>query len=170
MKKYAEVCKSMQKHAKVYKSMQQYIKVQEQEIKVITSTCKRLLIKHFLVDYNILVCILSYCIQNALCSSCSLSGVNGFAYWHILEMFWTHFCQHKFMCAKEDFDLSYGSLHKEQGPTRHRPMAQPVVLRYLSYSTTLAEHAVHRLQRCPAFGRPGTCLFLSVQLDYQSRP
>ena len=41
---------------------------------------------------------------------------------------------------------------KEQGPTRHRPMAHPVVFRYLSYSTTLAEHAVHRLRRCTAFG------------------
>ena len=29
----------------------------------------------------------------------------------------------------------------KQGPTRHRPMAHPVVFRYLSYSTTLAEHA-----------------------------
>ena len=51
---------------------------------------------------------------------------------------------------------------KQQGPTRHRPMAHPVVFRYLSYSTRLAQHAVHRL---PAFGRAGTCLFSSVQLD-----
>ena len=36
---------------------------------------------------------------------------------------------------------------KKQGPTLHRPMAHPVVLRYLSYSTTLADHAVHRLRR-----------------------
>ena len=51
----------------------------------------------------------------------------------------------------------------KQGPTRHRPMAHPVVFRYLSYSTTFAEHAVHRLRQCPAFGRAGTCLFSSVQ-------
>ena len=55
----------------------------------------------------------------------------------------------------------------KQGPTRHRPMAHPVVFRYLSYSTTLSEHAVHRLRRCQAFGRAGTCLFPSVQLDGQ---
>ena len=58
-----------------------------------------------------------------------------------------------------------GPVNKKQGPTRHRPMAHPVVFRYLSYFTTLAEHAVHCLRRCPAFGRAGTCLFLSVQLD-----
>ena len=57
---------------------------------------------------------------------------------------------------------------KKQGPIRHRPMAHPVMFRYLSYSTTLPEHAVHRLRRCPAFSRAGTCLFLSVQLDDQS--
>ena len=57
------------------------------------------------------------------------------------------------------------SKEEEQGTTLHRPMAHPVVFRYLSYSTTLAEHAVHRLRRCPAFGRAGTCLFLSVQLQ-----
>ena len=51
----------------------------------------------------------------------------------------------------------------KQGPTRQRPMGLPVVCWYLSYSTTLAEHAVHRLRWCPAFGRAGTCLFLSVQ-------
>ena len=56
----------------------------------------------------------------------------------------------------------------KQGPTRHRPMAHPVVFRYLSYSTTLAEHAVHRLRRCPAFGQAGTCFFLSVQWNNQS--
>ena len=33
----------------------------------------------------------------------------------------------------------------KQGPTRHRPMAHPVVFRYLSYSTTLALHAIHPL-------------------------
>ena len=38
----------------------------------------------------------------------------------------------------------------------------PIVFRYLSYSTTLAEHAIHRLLQCPAFGRARTCLFLSV--------
>ena len=36
---------------------------------------------------------------------------------------------------------------KKQGPTRHRPMAHPVVFRYLSYSTTLAEYAFHRIHR-----------------------
>ena len=51
----------------------------------------------------------------------------------------------------------------KQGPTRHRLMAHPVVFGYLSYSTTLAEHAVHRLRRCTAFGWAGTCLFSSVQ-------
>ena len=56
----------------------------------------------------------------------------------------------------------------KQGPTQHRLMSHPVVLRYISYSTMLAEHAVHRLQQCPAFGWAGTCLFLSVQLDGQS--
>ena len=30
----------------------------------------------------------------------------------------------------------------EQGPTRQRPMAHLVVFRYISYFTTLAEHAV----------------------------
>ena len=34
-----------------------------------------------------------------------------------------------------------------------------------SYSTTLAEHNVHRLRWCPASGRAGTSLFLSVQRD-----
>ena len=57
--------------------------------------------------------------------------------------------------------------YRKQGPTQHRPMADPVVLRYLSYSTMLAKHAVHRPWQCPAFGRAGTCLFLSVQLDNQ---
>ena len=52
---------------------------------------------------------------------------------------------------------------QKQGPTRHRPMAHPVVFRYVSYSTTLAEHAVHRLRQCPDYGRAGTCLFSSVQ-------
>ena len=47
-------------------------------------------------------------------------------------------------------------------------MAHPIMFRYLSYSTTLAKHAVHRLRQCPAFGRAGTCLFLSVQLDGES--
>ena len=54
---------------------------------------------------------------------------------------------------------------KKQGLTRHRPMAHPIVFRYLSYSTTLSEHAVHYIRRCPAFGRSGTYLFSSVQLD-----
>ena len=49
----------------------------------------------------------------------------------------------------------------KQGPTRHRPMAHPVVFRYLSYSTTLAEHEVHRLRLCLAFCRAGICFFLS---------
>ena len=39
----------------------------------------------------------------------------------------------------------------KQGPTRYRPMAHPVVLKYLSYSTTLAEHAAHRLRSSPTF-------------------
>ena len=30
---------------------------------------------------------------------------------------------------------------RKQGPTWHRPMAHPVVFKYLSYSTKLAEHA-----------------------------
>ena len=50
-------------------------------------------------------------------------------------------------------------------------MAHPVVFIYLSYSTTLAEHAVHCFRWCPAFGQAGTCLFLSVKIvadiDYQ---
>ena len=41
-------------------------------------------------------------------------------------------------------------------------MAHPVVFRYLSYSTTFAEHDVHCLWQCQAFGRARTCLFLSV--------
>ena len=31
---------------------------------------------------------------------------------------------------------------RKKGPTRHRPMAHPVVFRYISYSTTLAEMPV----------------------------
>ena len=50
----------------------------------------------------------------------------------------------------------------KHGPTRHRPMTNPVVFLYLSYSPTFAEHGVHRLRRCPAFGWAATCLFLSV--------
>ena len=46
---------------------------------------------------------------------------------------------------------------------RPLPMAHPLVFRYISYSTTLAEYAIHRLRQCPAFGWAGTCLFLSVQ-------
>ena len=44
------------------------------------------------------------------------------------------------------------------------PWPTPVWFRYISYSTTLGEHAVLCLRRCPAFGRAGTCLFLSVNL------
>ena len=44
----------------------------------------------------------------------------------------------------------------EQGPTLHRPMPHPVVFKYLSYSTTLSEHAAYRRRRCTAFGRAGT--------------
>ena len=44
-------------------------------------------------------------------------------------------------------------------------MAHPLVFRYISYYTTLAEHAIHRVRRCPAFNQAGTYLFLSVQLD-----
>ena len=40
----------------------------------------------------------------------------------------------------------------QQGPRRQRPMVHLVGFRYLSYSTTLAEHAVHRLH---VFNRPG---------------
>ena len=40
-----------------------------------------------------------------------------------------------------------------------------MVFRYFSYSILSAEHAVHRLRRCPAFARARTCLFLSVQQD-----
>ena len=40
---------------------------------------------------------------------------------------------------------------KKKGTTRHRPMAHPVLFRYLSYSTRFAEYGpVHRLRRCPA--------------------
>ena len=46
-------------------------------------------------------------------------------------------------------------------------MSHPVVLIYLSYSTTLAKHAIPCQLRCPTFGQGGTCLFLSVQLDGQ---
>ncbi len=59
-------------------------------------------------------------------------------------------------------------LHKK-GPTGNRPMAHPIVFRYLSYSTTLAEHAVHRLQRCLAFDQVGTCFFLSVSQSRSNR-
>ena len=37
----------------------------------------------------------------------------------------------------------------KKGPTRHRPMALPVVFRYLSYSTIFAEHAIHSLRWWP---------------------
>ena len=47
-------------------------------------------------------------------------------------------------------------------------MAHPIMLRYISYSKTLAEHVVHGLRRCPAFVWAGTCLFSPVQLDDQS--
>ena len=64
------------------------------------------------------------------------------------------------MTNTECFYLSHVIV--KQGPTRHRPMAHPVVFRYVSYSTTLAEHAVHCLRQCLAFGRAGTCLFSFV--------
>ena len=70
----------------------------------------------------------------------------------------TRSCRHKALPSRSGQD------HIEQGLTRNRPMANPVVFKYLSYSTTLAEHAVHRLRRCPAFVRARTCLFLSVNL------
>ena len=41
-------------------------------------------------------------------------------------------------------------------------MAHPVVVWYFSYSTTFSELCIHHLWRCPAFGRAGTCLFLSL--------
>ena len=44
-------------------------------------------------------------------------------------------------------DLESNEHAIKQGPTRHTPMAHPVGLRYISYFTTLAEHAVHRLLR-----------------------
>ena len=59
----------------------------------------------------------------------------------------------------------YGNIKIKQGPTRPRLMASPVVLRCISYTTTLVEHAIHCLRLCPAFGRVGTCLFVSVQFD-----
>ena len=67
-------------------------------------------------------------------------------------------------CQWRAGDLRGSEQKQKQGPTQQRPMAHPVVFRYLSYSTTLAEDAVYRLQRCPAFGRAGTCLFLSVNV------
>ena len=60
--------------------------------------------------------------------------------------------------------------NKKQGLTRHRSMAHPVVFRYISYSTTFAEHSVHCLRRCLAFGWAGTCLFLSLQLEVNHTP
>ena len=53
----------------------------------------------------------------------------------------------------------------KQGLTFHRPIAHSIVFRHLSYSTMLAEHAVHRLRQCPAFGPPGhvcSCLFSQI--------
>ena len=47
-----------------------------------------------------------------------------------------------------------------------RILAHPVVFRCLSYSTTLAEHAVHRLA-VVGLPRAGTCLFSAVQSDDQ---
>ena len=45
---------------------------------------------------------------------------------------------------------------KKQGPTRHRPLAHPVVLDifptrqwYISYSNMFAQHSIHRLRQCP---------------------
>ena len=54
------------------------------------------------------------------------------------------------------------ALGKKQGPTWHRPMDHPLVLRYLSYSTTLAEHVIHLQRQCPALAGLGhvcLCLF-----------
>ena len=45
------------------------------------------------------------------------------------------------------------------------PPPRHIGFKYLSYSTTIADHAVHRLQLCLAFGQAWTCLFLSVQQD-----
>ena len=45
------------------------------------------------------------------------------------------------LCLQADVDLEGWGKKLEQGPTRHRPMAHPVMFRYISYSTTLAEHA-----------------------------
>ena len=54
------------------------------------------------------------------------------------------------------------SITNKQGPTQHRHMAHPVAFGYSSYSTALAEHAVHCPRRCLAFGRAGTCFFCYV--------
>ena len=65
--------------------------------------------------------------------------------------------------SNKQITLSNRTAHKQQGPTRHGPKAHPVVFRYLSYSTTFAEHAVHRLRWCKTFGWARTCLFLFFQ-------
>ena len=77
--------------------------------------------------------------------------------WLLMDWSWNR----ELFCSSHQW---YGLLQimSKEGPKRHRPMAHPVVFRYIS---TLAEHAVHRLRRCPAIGRAGTCFFLSVQLD-----
>ena len=56
--------------------------------------------------------------------------------------------------------------HQETQAHKGRHGTDPWPLfKYLSYSTTLSEHAPHRRLQCPAFGRAGTCLFSSVQRD-----
>ena len=62
-----------------------------------------------------------------------------------------HWCFQNRSC----FNCSYNT---KQGSTWHGPMAHPIVFRYLSYSTTLAEHA-----------GLGHVLQAYVQLDYKSQ-
>ena len=59
---------------------------------------------------------------------------------------------------------------KNKGQHGTDPWSTPIVFRYLSYSTELAEHAVHHLRRCLAFGQSWTCLFMSLQLNGYWRP
>ena len=49
-------------------------------------------------------------------------------------------------------------MHLNKGRHGTDPWPTPVVFRYLSYSTTLAEHAIHRLQRRqPSAGQGHVC-------------
>ena len=86
-----------------------------------------------------------------------------------LQLFMPHLCywSYHFIDSPENglkfLPQNIELLQLKKGPTRHRHMAHPIGFRYLSYSTTLGEHAIHCLRECPAFGRAGTCLFSSVQ-------